>query len=355
MKSTFQRLALTRIWHRQLRHYLLVVAIYLGISILNPAFASIRWTMTDLGTLGGNYSSATSINDLGHIVGLSNIVPNDNFHAFLYRKGKMIMIEPATVKASSAADINDFGEFTGIYIAMKNGGFRPFIFSQDKIIHLDYVGANATSINNLSVVAGYASIGPNHETRAFIYRQGEMKILGTLGGNFSIANAINNKSQVVGQSPVNGINYVQAFIYDEGRMFNLGTLGGLRSFANSINDRSHIVGSSETSTGHTHAFLFAENRMLDLGTLGGNFSEAKGINNRGHIVGTSDTADGTAHAFLYINGKMIDLNDIADVQHTGWVLACANAINNSGQIVGYGVINGATHAFLLSPEKPIED
>jgi probable HAF family extracellular repeat protein len=350
-----QEIPWSLIRRQSFRHYLAALLISLGVAINDSSYATTRWTLVDLGTLGGNYSAATSINDLGHVVGLSNILPNDNFHAFIYRKAKMVMVEPNMVKASSAADINDAGEFAGIYIALKNGGFRPFIFSQDQIIYLDYDGANATSINNASVVAGYASIGPNRETRAFVYRNGEMRILGTLGGSYSIANAINNKGQVVGHSTVNGINYAQAFFYDDGQMANLGTLGGLRSLANHINDRSQIVGSSETAFGQTHAFLFSDSSMRDLGTLGGSFSEAKGINNYGHIVGTSDTAKGKAHAFIYRQGKMIDLNLLAGIQDTGWVLVCANAINNSGQIVGYGVIEGTTRAFLLSPDQPIDD
>jgi len=43
---------------------------------------------------------------------------------------------------------------------------------------------------------------------------------------------------------------------------------------------------------------------------------------------------------------MVDLNSLLPA-NSGWTLTQASAINNEGQIVGYGIHNGATHAFLL--------
>jgi probable HAF family extracellular repeat protein len=83
--------------------------------------------------------------------------------------------------------------------------------------------------------------------------------------------------------------------------------------------------------------------MLDLGTLSGGFSAALDINNRGQIVGDSNN-----RAFLYQDGSMYDLNSLIDPS-SGWVLESASAINDSGQIVGYGINSlGQEHAFLLS-------
>jgi probable HAF family extracellular repeat protein len=35
---------------------------------------------------------------------------------------------------------------------------------------------------------------------------------------------------------------------------------------------------------------------------------------------------------------------------TGWVLITAYGINNAGQIVGEGTVNGKQHGFLLTPQ-----
>lgn len=95
------------------------------------------------------------------------------------------------------------------------------------------------------------------------------------------------------------------------------------------------------------AFLYSGDIMTDLGNLGGGFSYAFGINDSGQVVGDSNTpGGGPTHAFLYSGGVMIDLNSLLPLS-SGWVLQSATAINDSGQIVGMGTVNGQTHAFLL--------
>ena len=50
-----------------------------------------------------------------------------------------------------------------------------------------------------------------------------------------------------------------------------------------------------------------------------------------------------------MNGSIQDLNSLITINH-GWTLQSATAINDSGQIVGYGINpSGQTHAFLLNP------
>src|SRR5437660_7681384 len=88
--------------------------------------------------------------------------------------------------------------------------------------------------------------------------------------------------------------------------------------------------------------------MTDLGTLGGS-SYAYGINDSGTIVGYSWTPNSDhPHAFVYLNGMMIDLNSLIP-SGAGWELLEAYGINNGGQIVGEGLLNGQSHAFRLDP------
>jgi hypothetical protein len=61
---------------------------------------------------------------------------------------------------------------------------------------------------------------------------------------------------------------------------------------------------------------------------------------------------GLDHAFLYRKGSMIDLNSLLDASGTGWTLTQATAINNKGQIVGFGIDPlGHMGAFVLTPVR----
>jgi probable HAF family extracellular repeat protein len=103
-----------------------------------------------------------------------------------------------------------------------------------------------------------------------------------------------------------------------------------------------------------HAYKWQSGVMTDLGTLGGTVSNAKGVNNRGQIVGYATTADGASRGVLWENGAIYDLNTLLPA-NSGWQIAGTNtnAINDSGQIVGQGLINGHQHAFRISDSDGI--
>jgi uncharacterized membrane protein len=104
--------------------------------------------------------------------------------------------------------------------------------------------------------------------------------------------------------------------------------------------------------------LWDKGKMTDLGVLPtGNSSQGIGINAWGEVVGGSDIfipsqvdfgPPGTyiSHGFLYSNGQLQDLNDLIPANSV-WVLGAASGINDRGEIVGTGTINGETHGYLL--------
>ena len=114
--------------------------------------------------------------------------------------------------------------------------------------------------------------------------------LGTLsGGSLSAASGINAIGQVVGASYTSSGLY-HAFLYSNGAMTDLGTLGGTWSGVGDINASGQVVGGAVTNGGDYHAFLYSNATMADLNTLASNLggwtlNGAGGINASGQVCG----------------------------------------------------------------------
>lgn len=134
------------------------------------------------------------------------------------------------------------------------------------------------------------------------------------------------------------------------RVIDLGLVEGNDNMVHAINNSGSLVGAAANPQSGVQAFV-SNGRRFPLGTLGGAFSVAHGINNSGHIVGGSLTeANKAFHAFLFTEGSMYDLNQLlVDAPH--WELLQAVGINDQGQIVGVGLLDGQDHGFLLNPAE----
>ncbi len=134
------------------------------------------------------------------------------------------------------------------------------------------------------------------------------------------------------------------------RVMDLGVVKGNHNMVHAINNVGQVVGSALANEHGVQAFV-RNGRTRRLGSLGGVFSAAHGINNAGEIVGGSLTAnDQQFHAFLFTGGTMYDLNELLVDGHT-WELTQAVGINDHGQIIGIGLLDGEDHVFLLEPEQ----
>lgn len=306
--------------------------------------------VTDLGTLGTANSQELGINARGHVTGYFYPTGSVAPHAFVY-DGTMRDLGTLPGGASSYGHgINDSGQVTG--------ESYPHAFLYDGTMHDlgTFPGGNNSSgqgINDSGHVTGYSrtSDGDYH---AFLY-DGTMHDLGTFpGGRTSFGHAINNSGQVTGRAdtdlrPPNFMREEHAFLYD-GTLHDLGTLGGTDSYGTGINDNGQVAGYSYiTGNADVHAFVY-DGTIHDLGTLpGGTFSLAQGVNASGQVTGVSTTGESESHAFLYTSGSgMVDLNSLIDPL-SGWELIHGFAINDAGQIAGWGLIGGEGHSFLLNP------
>lgn len=219
-----------------------------------------------------------------------------------------------------------------------------------------------TNINNSGQVTGIYDFNDDLKYHAFIIGPNGVGVtdLGTLGGTGSYGFGINNSGQVVGNSFTAGDKYIHAFMTGPNGvgMTDLGTLDGNdRSAAIGINDSGQVAGYSYNANGSYpdgpyHAFITGPNGigMTSLGAMGGDWSYASGINNLGQVVGVAGYNPYASHAnsFIYSDGVMVNLSYLDAVIQAGWTGLYASAINDNGQIVGSGILNGVVQAFLLS-------
>jgi probable HAF family extracellular repeat protein len=308
-----------------------------------PAFHGVFWQngeITDLKPLKGGYESwANAVNDRGQVVGYaSNAIDDANSLEGLVTQTRAVIWQNGAV-----SDVGTLGGTDAVALFVNDGG---------QIVGESY------AVNSVSNPVPHCEDSPL-TLHAFIWENGKMMDLGTLGGSCAFAYDLNNYGQVVGQANLGGDDQSHPFIWQRGKMKDLGALGGSYGYAAWLNDFGEVVGGA-TNEGDQAllAFKWNDGVMTNLGTLPGNAcSVSDAINARGQVVGGSGLAipnwpactDLLEHAFLSENGRMIDLNNFAP-DSSDLTLNEAVFINDSGEITGFGTLpNGDQHVFVLVP------
>jgi probable HAF family extracellular repeat protein len=271
-------------------------------------------------------------------------------------------------------------------LAAQEAASSPIHYS---VINLGTLGGSASNgyggVNNRGWVTGDANLSGDQTEHAFLWRNGVMTDLGTLGGpNSSVAFPVkNNRGLVAGTAQINEIdplgeywgasyfctnvncqgwqNLQRGFRWQNDVITALSTLGGNNSTAFGVNDRGHVVGIGETATQDPNC---VPPQILDFqaviwGPKPGQIQElpvfpgdavAAGlaINDNGQVVGTSGVCAAPISLALGVHAVLWQHSSVTDLGGFGGVMNNAGlAINNAGQVVGISDLPGDTtaHAF----------
>jgi probable HAF family extracellular repeat protein len=313
-----------------------IVAVAAGVITCPQTFGqTTMYTVKELSIAGG----PGRLNNLGDVVGTTGRSSSGATPVVMLNHGTLRAASLGNLGGgdySSASDINDAREIAGA--ANISNSIVPFIwmpttgFQRIALLPGDNCG-QASGINRHGHVAGYSS-GPNGSKAVLWTPNAVVQNLGLLpGGDYSSACDINDRDEVVGTS--GGATGERAVLWTRtGIVRDLGTLpGDTSSEATAINNNGDVVGNSKGPRG-LRAFLWTQaTGMQDLGVLpGGNSSQALGINDMGAVVGSSTSSSGDRACIWTKQAGMRDLNSAAPVA-SGAVFVEAHAINNAGQIL----------------------
>lgn len=365
----------------------------LALPIQLAAQIQARYTVIDLGTLGGTFGSGEGISNRAWVDGFSTLPGDTITHAFLFQNGMMMDIGTPGLNSLVAYPFNEDGEvaihaevstpdpfgedFCGFNTHL---GCPPFVWRAGVLTRLPTLGGNnghANQVNNRGEVAGVAentasdptcvpqecveNICPFQvlQTDPVVWKRGHIRKLSTLPGDLDgEALVINDNGQVAGTSGqcIGSANEaLHAVLWQNGTVIDLGNLGGTtNNHPQYINNRGQVVGYSNLSGDETnHAFLWQEGVMIDLGTLRGDllsFGEAG--NDLGEVGGFSCDINFNCRAFLWQNGVMKDVNTLI-FAGAPLFLVDVLSINSRGEIAGDAVqiSTGEGHAYLATPVR----
>lgn len=321
--------------------------------------SQLRYRVIELGTLGGSYSQPFYVSKKGVSSGEASLA-DGSWHATLWQGRGM----------------RDLGTL---------GGLNSSAFGSPNAVG-QIVGQAETpdpDPNGEDFCGFYGSGAPFSSTTClgFLWQDGSMTPLPTLGGNNGAASAINDHGVVAGNAenattdstcptydPSKGQYQVlqdKPVVWENGHIRELPTyVGDPDGYAIAINEHGQAAGGSGVCStfnvliglylSPVHALFWDHGKVTNLGSLGGNFgNQAHGMNNRGQVVGASDLAgDAVFHGFIWT--RTTGMREIPPVQ--GDMYSAALGINDEGTATGVSIDSTFTnlHAFVVMNGVPTD-
>ncbi|MEL6470524.1 MAG: DUF3466 family protein [Cyanobacteria bacterium J06623_4] len=353
------------------------------------AFVPHRYQVTDLGTLGGTSSLAYGLNEAGDVVGVAEDGSGIS-RAFVWSDGTMTAL-PDLGFGGVAYDINSSGDVTG---AVNTGVdyARPWdgrsssvdnvaLWQTGQLVNLGNLGGiprgEGRKIADDGWIVGTASaplpsvLEEDIWQRAFVALPGDSTLRDAKTFPNDIRSFIfdlNGAKQAPGFSVSDnrgGPEATQAGLWQfesDGSVQSITPLEPLApdqtSVALGINKAGEVVGRSATAEGQNVTVYWGANQTSPellpvLSESPGSYVRAWQINDSSLVVGElRDAAGEERFATLWAQDPdgwvNVDLQTLIPGD-SGWDLSGALSINNAGQIVGYGTLEGEQRSFLLTP------
>lgn len=324
-----------------LRKSFILSACAVSMGLNSQSLLAVNYAIQDLGTLGGNKSIASSINENGVIVG-SSINANTRNVAFIYENKTMTELTnlPSTT-FSMAYDINDSNVIVG------SASF-PYIYNNGVVDTINLRG-RATDINNHNQVTGFILPNGPEPGYGFLYENGNLINFRTLlNSSYATASSINDNGEVIVQA--DGVTY----IYQNG-VFNLLPFNG----AMDITNNGQILCVATGADGKYDICRYRNNTMEIVGDYNNLSTIAYSMNEKGYAVGKALLENVPSEPFQPVydenailmlpDGTIINLNDLKKGGSGFDMILEALDINEKGQIVGVGLKDGELRAFLMTP------
>jgi uncharacterized membrane protein len=245
--------------------------------------------------------------------------------------------------------INDSGTIVGtIHTAAGETPSRTFIYNRGGFTVLPLVdptdlGGAAIGINNSGEVVGYDRISSRSEI-GWRWANGAYSSLPVSGTN-TVALGINSGGTIIGNRSLSIVQRLLTWQLccagQRGYVLSHGTTQYLTGFVYAINDLGEAAGG--TSGGDALAAVFRNGIATVILSLP---SSAVGINSSGKVIGSYQPAGyNRRHVFIWSASS-----GAFDLTPDGYRSAQAAAINNQGEVLGFGeTSSGTSQYFLLTP------
>jgi probable HAF family extracellular repeat protein len=295
--------------------------------VSGEAEAAQRYTLTVFDT-GGLFAAPWAINNSGKVVGSVG-----GKAAIITEKGYELIATGAEYDSYARA-IND----NGTIIVESTDLYTPGSYIVKNGISTQILGPNGPNVSVYGLNNKDQIAGNGRGNSAFF---GSIGALQQVSGNLL---AINDAGMAVGTNGYNAIQVTSSGTKDIGSL-------GYGALAWSVNESGQVVGQSYISEFYRQAaFIYSDGKMTAINQPTWIDAIGYSINESGIVVGDASERNSTRKAWVYSNGTVSYLNDLVD-NLNGFNITYARAINDVGQIVGFGYDSqlGRGSGYVLTP------